>query len=78
MPIYIYIYIYVYIYTYIYIYIYIYIALYLEVNGPERSSRFYVFHNESIHITVTIEYDLFGSCTQTVKFKVQLFRLVIH
>ena len=56
----------------------IYIALYSEVNGPERSSRFYVFYNESIHIMVTVEYSLFGSCTQNVKFKVQLFRLVIH
>ena len=56
----------------------IYIALYLAVNGPERSLRFYVFYNESIHITVTIEYSLFGSCIQNVKFKVQLFRLVIH
>ena len=38
----------------------IYIALYLVVNGPERS--------ESIHITVNIGYSLFGSCTQSVKF----------
>ena len=29
--------------------IYIYIALYLAVNGPERSSRFYVFYNTLIH-----------------------------
>ena len=33
------------------IYQYIYIALYSAVNGPERSSRFYVFYNESIYIT---------------------------
>ena len=39
----------------------IYIALYSAVNGPERSSRFYVFYNESIHITATTEYSLFGS-----------------
>ena len=57
---------------------YMYIALYSVVNGPERSSRFYVFYNESIHIMVTIEYSLFGYCIQNVKFKVQLFRLVIH
>ena len=36
------------------IYIYIYIALYLAVNGPERSSRFCVFYNESIYIMATI------------------------
>ena len=36
-------------------------ALYLVVNGPERSLRFYVFYNESIHIMATIEYTLFGS-----------------
>ena len=29
-------------------------------------------------VMVTIGYSLFGSCTQSVKFKVQLFRLVIH
>ena len=39
----------------------IYVALYSVVNGPERSLRFYVFYNESIHITTTIEYSLFGS-----------------
>ena len=38
-----------------------YIALYSAVNGPERSLRFYVFYNESIHITATIGYSLFGS-----------------
>ena len=30
-------------------------ALYSVVNGPERSSRFYVFYNESIYITVLKE-----------------------
>ena len=39
----------------------IYIALYLVVNGPERSLRFYVFYNESIYIMATIGYSLFGS-----------------
>ena len=54
------------------------VALYLAVNGPERSSRFYVFYNESIYIMATVGYGLFGSCTQNVKFKVQLFTFVIH
>ena len=39
----------------------VYMALYSAVNGPERSSRFYVLYNESIHITATIGYSLFGS-----------------
>ena len=39
----------------------IYIALYLAVNGPERSSRFYVFDNESIYIMATIGYSLLDS-----------------
>ena len=41
----------------------LYMALYLVVNGPERSSRFYVFYNESIYIyiTATIGYSLFSS-----------------
>ena len=47
-------------------------ALYSAVNGPERSSRFYVFYNESIHIMAAVGYGLFSSWTQNVKFKVQL------
>ena len=36
--------------------LYIYTTLYLVVNGPERSSRFYVFYNESIYIMATVGY----------------------
>ena len=36
--------------------LYIYIALYSAVNGPERSSRFYVFYNTFTYIMATVGY----------------------